>query len=1024
MGKVIPREEGWTQAPTASVATPKKRGPGRPPETDEKKKLRKEKSKDAMEGGGEVPELPPTRRYTKRKSRETGVGENEEGSETRAESAFSILVNALGDKFPQDGELREAITKAEGVMRKGADEERDRAEEVSAARAEGGRKGGEHGAKGSACGKERGKKDEGNKEHGDEALSGTAIGQKGQREMSQLFPGRKQEATVASRIKYIDFVEQKLAEAGHEEGVLISEIPFTFWTALRKDYFPQATQNRDLISHWKDRTKTREKWEAIRGHAGVQGGIRKSGQDVPLNSIKTKQTIRVSDKFRKSTLSPLYPNIKDWFEKQRTAGNYVDREDLFLQYKYEARTKVEAVTAQQATGQMPTNQDLKLVYGIKQKEAAMARRYEDNKYKLQVMLMREIGSRLLKPQRLIHLSSEEECRRAHLSWRMHDYVLYLVCFAPLEELGEYVISPEEVRANAENTAVIHSDQIPFLAKVRPGKQLYAHFEVQGKAWKDERASNKFAATYNILASTTQCSAQELPGDDKQEIGSDGMAHLRGEATENNDKYRITVDVEQVFYNVCKVSEPVVADWGTVSVTFVGAHMDFSNVSADRKWIKDQAFDYNGKQVFYKAGTSVRANHGKAILDLRDKNPAFWAHLEELGFQIYLQPAGFEDGALTKWKVEKQGQRFKSSIAVRDLFGGGLAETTKHTQMVVGQLPSNIAGKMGCALQITDTDVAMRLKNRSSKALADLRVELIKLASAEGTRAIFRCGTYEVLRCLAEAVDKLRTTMREEDTLRKAGRRNGWLAMRPDMSTGKFKRCCDEEWAQDMPLGSHRMKRSWLDERFSWLDENGMPTKIPEDEYEAAMGEEQTYVVSEHDRRVLSTWQELLATGDLAQENLDEMMSEPWFALEVQEFEHFDGADEYKKLIRTPKELRKEAGVDENLTTQRKKSYAVKQAFRHKKWRAAMKPIRKEFLLKYRTMKAEGVSKASILKQIIPRMGSKASKLELSSGSGAKNQTKDRFKTLIGKMAMNEIKKRKGCDKEKEKPEETKTVLML
>ena len=49
-------------------------------------------------------------------------------------------------------------------------------------------------------------------------------------------------------------------------------------------------------------------------------------------------------------------------------------------------------------------------------------------------------------------------------------------------------------------------------------------------------------------------------DEKPEINSEGMAHLREEATENNDKYRITVDTEQVSYNVCDSTREVLAVW--------------------------------------------------------------------------------------------------------------------------------------------------------------------------------------------------------------------------------------------------------------------------------------------------------------------------------------------------------------------------------------------------------------------------------------------------------------------------------
>ena len=93
--------------------------------------------------------------------------------------------------------------------------------------------------------------------------------------------------------------------------------------------------------------------------------------------------------------------------------------------------------------------------------------------------------------------------------------------------------------------------------------------------------------------------------------------------------------------------------------------------------------------------------------------------------------------------------------------------------------------MDSALHITDTDTALRLNNKSCGKLSDLCTELTKLAKAEGARAIFRREAYEVLRCLAAAIEKLKA---EVDAT------NGWLAIRPSVSTGKFIRCGDEERA--------------------------------------------------------------------------------------------------------------------------------------------------------------------------------------------------------------------------------------
>ena len=198
--------------------------------------------------------------------------------------------------------------------------------------------------------------------------------------------------------------------------------------------------------------------------------------------------------------------------------------------------------------------------------------------------------------------------------------------------------------------IVHSDQIPFLAKVRPGKQLYADFEVQGKRWKAERAENKKAidAKHRQEGSCNK----RLLGDHeedagKQQIDSNGMTHLRGEATDNNDKYRITVDCEQVFYNVCDSSKPAKAGWGVASVAMTGSHSDLSNVSMDRTWLRDQAFNYNGREVHYKAGEKLHSMQAKALLDSRDQHPELWQRMGDVGIEIYLQPAGFEDGIITK-----------------------------------------------------------------------------------------------------------------------------------------------------------------------------------------------------------------------------------------------------------------------------------------------------------------------------------------------------------------------------------------
>ena len=90
-----------------------------------------------------------------------------------------------------------------------------------------------------------------------------------------------------------------------------------------------------------------------------------------------------------------------------------------------------------------------------------------------------------------------------------------------------------------------------------------------------------------------------------------------------------------------------------------------------------------------------------LRSIRREAPEFWALLEKLDFQFYQQPAGFDDGTVSAWKVEHQDV---------DSFGGGLSKEVRETAVFFNQVISEIEAKMIAALQVTDTDEAFRLKS--------------------------------------------------------------------------------------------------------------------------------------------------------------------------------------------------------------------------------------------------------------------------------------------------------------------------
>ena len=93
-------------------------------------------------------------------------------------------------------------------------------------------------------------------------------------------------------------------------------------------------------------------------------------------------------------------------------------------------------------------------------------------------MLHHFNARLFKPQRLVSLSYEEEERRALRSWWRFDSKLDLACFRPVEELANVVRDPESFRNNVNNLTIFMNDQIPMWLKVKPGKQVYADWEIR------------------------------------------------------------------------------------------------------------------------------------------------------------------------------------------------------------------------------------------------------------------------------------------------------------------------------------------------------------------------------------------------------------------------------------------------------------------------------------------------------------------------------------------------------------------
>ena len=181
--------------------------------------------------------------------------------------------------------------------------------------------------------------------------------------------------------------------------------------------------------------------------------------------------------------------------------------------------------------------------------------------------------------------------------------------------------------------------------------------------------------------------------------------------------------------------------------------------------------------------------------------------------------------------------------------------------------------------------------------------------------------FEVLKLLLKSLEDLFKAFEEEQTLKKAMVRNLWTVYRPMLSKGKFEKVSNQAWAEGLKFGTHRLRQSWIEKRFDNLDEKGFPKPLPEDvdvaEEDRVLPAEQmdcSYHAEPGSLQELSTWQLMAESGEMSEDALEQCSLLPWMEYEVQGMLDFEGLEEAKELLITPKKRRLEAGIDLMLTS--------------------------------------------------------------------------------------------------------------
>ena len=115
------------------------------------------------------------------------------------------------------------------------------------------------------------------------------------------------------------------------------------------------------------------------------------------------------------------------------------------------------------------------------------------------------------------------------------------------------------------------------------------------------------------------------------------------------------------------------------------------------------------------------------------------------FEVYAQPASVVDGIIQAWELEALAELFPGGILQRDMLGSYRSSTAQGMMKAFNFLDSPILGKMTPCLQLTDTDIARRLKVLAEKEKELIRQELQLKAMQEKVPAYLVMKVPEIWR---------------------------------------------------------------------------------------------------------------------------------------------------------------------------------------------------------------------------------------------------------------------------------------
>ena len=540
---------------------------------------------------------------------------------------------------------------------------------------------------------------------------------------------------------------------------------------------------------------------------------------------KQKPRMRAPGAGAKRQFPELVVKLGHWLDKERSHGHQVLQRHLAWQYELLLQEHMQELTdllESEKSKDMSTEERQQHEAKRKLAETQVESMQGSDKWvqKRAQRLATWLGAATRVPNLVTQITEVEAQVRAELSWQHHDWCIHKVASADQDFMSQYFARPSEITPAIRKACVLgFSDQVPLWLKHGSKKEVMASWEVAGLKKKKQHPHlhepQQTAEETHPAAEEPhekQLHEQEDP-DDEWKLAmpheKHEKAHLTTHRQEKADRFRVTFEAMQLVSGFFDHEKTPVGHCMRGILIVPGQHARLDNIDEHGKWKEDETFFYMGQQRRHVRGESC----GRALISwrkLRDELPQAFRH-----FSVMSQPASNSDGICLPWVIKEQAKQFPVSVWMRDAYGPAFTSDTTKTLFMSHQVQASIMPKMTSALQLTDTDFSHAFKASVRRSIDEQSMrQAARRNEEEGhhEQQFPKMGIKEMALAIDAAMEHM-IQMNEKTEWVLAGlRRNGFLALRPD-EHGKMRKCDDEPWAKDKPLGCKRIHQTWLANRF-------------------------------------------------------------------------------------------------------------------------------------------------------------------------------------------------------------------